>query len=86
LPRSALLRPRRDSLLSATFRVLVAAAFVTLATADLLHVWALLAGALVALAQTGVRRWWSQTTGQEWTPVPPSESVLQRLRSARTKR
>jgi hypothetical protein len=67
-------------------RVLVAAALIALATADLLHAWSLLAGAVFALAQTGVRRWWSHMTGQEWTPVPPSESVLQRLRSARTER
>jgi protein-S-isoprenylcysteine O-methyltransferase Ste14 len=75
-------KPRPDSLLSAAFRVLVAGAIVALATADLLHAWALLAGAVLALGQAGVRRWWSRTTGQEWTPVPPNESVIHRLRTA----
>ena len=75
-------RHHPDSLLKTTLRVLVAAAIVAFATADLLHAWAVLAGACVALAEAGVRRWWSHRTGREWMPVPPNESVIHRLRSA----
>jgi hypothetical protein len=80
------IKPHHDLLLSAVLRVLLAGTIVALATAEELHAWALLAGASVALVEVGVQRWWSQRTGQEWTPVPPNESVLHRLRSANKER
>jgi hypothetical protein len=73
-------------LLSAVLRVLLAGVIVALATAEQLHAWALLAGASVTLVELAAQRWWSKRTGQAWTPVPPSESVLQRLRSANKER